>query len=192
MKQQSSKPILIGVAFLLPLFFIAVVFVTSYIPSVNLSTDFNFVYATCSGGNVPYSVRCGNYLNSLYDVDEGALKVELIPQDLDSDGDTIPDVDENYQTRLFFHDTDLNESREITVAEAQDFSLRELITSPDGVAVEWEVSSGSGFFLFYNTRSRNGYYLTKGDTRQELNIIGRDERYYYQDDFMFVGWVLNE
>lgn len=192
MKDSSGKPILIGIAFLLPLFFIAVVFFTSYIPSVRLSTEYDFIYATCSEGNNPYSFNCSNYLNNLYAVNDQELTVEIVPPNLDSDRDLIPDVDENYRTRLFIHDTDLNESREITLVEAQNFSLRELITSPDDVAVEWQTSRSNGFFLFYDTRSRNGYYLTKGNAKQELNIIGSSERNYYRDDFLFLGWVINE
>ena len=192
MKQTSGKPILIGIAFLLPLFFIAVVFVTSTIPSVRLTTDFDFVYATCSGGNTPYNYNCGNYLNILFVVENRALKVKPVPPDLDSDRDTIPDVDENYRTRLFFHDTDLNESREITLTEAQDFSLSGLATSPDGVSVELENSRHVGFFLFFDTRSTSEYFLTKGNVQQELNVISNNERYYYGDDFLFLGWVTNE
>jgi len=192
MKDPSGKPILIGVAFLLPPFFIAVVFFISYIPSIRLSTDYDFVYATCSEGSNPYSYNCSNYLNSMYAVDSGTLRVETVPPDLDSDRDTIPDVDENYRTRLFFHDTEANESREITLQEAQNYGLSELITSFDNVAVEWEASRNNSFFLFYDTRSRNGYYLTRGSVRQELNIIGNNERYYYRDDFLFLGWVIKE
>jgi len=48
------------------------------------------------------------------------------------------------------------------------------------------------FFLFYDARSRNGYYLTRSNVRQELNITGNNERYYYRDDFLFLGWIINE
>jgi len=192
MDEQSGKPILVGIAFLLPLFFIAVVFFTTYLPSRNLSTDYDFVYATCNDANYAYGVACGNYLNSLYAVDNDQLTETAVPPGLDSDRDGIPDVDENYQTRLFFYDTDLDESREISFAEARELSLRDLISSPDGVTVEWRNPRSNGFFLFYDSRSSAGYYLTRGNTRRELNIIGRGDRRYYQDDFMFIGWVLTE
>jgi len=68
------------------------------------------------------------------------LRVETVPPDLDSDRDTIPEVDKNYRTRLFFHDTGANESREIALEEAQNYGLSEFSTSPDNVAVEWEAS----------------------------------------------------
>jgi hypothetical protein len=189
-EEKAAKPILIFVAFLLPLLFIGVVFISSYIPSARLSTDYNFVYTTCSDGTSPYGYNCGNYLNSLYEVQNQSLIELPISSSQDSDGDDVLDVDENYQTRLFIHDTDANTSREITFEEAQALSLRSLITSPDGVAVEWEFSRGNGFFIFYNTSSSSGYYLTKGNARKSLDLINDTERYYYRNDFRFLGWVV--
>ena len=187
----GNKPILVGIAFLLPLLFVGVVFVTSYIPSATLSTDYDFIYATCSEGNTPYSYNCSNYLNNLYGVEDGTLVERPVSAVLDSDRDEIPDIDENYRTRLFYHDTELNQSREITLDEARAFRLRDLITSPDGVAVEWEYSRSRGYFIFYGSSSSYGYYLTRGNARKRLDLIHDGERYYYRDDFQFIGWVLN-
>ena len=129
MEEPQNKSILIGIAFLLPLMFIAVVFISSYVPSIRLSTDYNFVYATCSQGASPYYYNCSNYLHARYGVENGIIQELPIPPELDSDNDDIPDIDENYRTRLFIHDTDLDESREITLEEAQQLNLRDLITS---------------------------------------------------------------
>ncbi|NKB32380.1 MAG: hypothetical protein GKR91_04710 [Pseudomonadales bacterium] len=189
-EEKAGKPILVGVAFLLPLLFVGVVFLSSYIPSARLSTDYDFLYSTCSEGTSPYYYNCGNYLNNLYEVQNQTLIELPISADLDSDGDDIADVDENYRTRLFFHDTETNTSREITLEEAQQYNLRELITSPDGVAVEWEYSRSRGYFIFYSTSSNAGYYLTKGDARKRLDLISDTERYYYRDDLHFLGWVI--
>ena len=190
MEEPRNKPILIGVAFLLPLMFIVVVFLSSYVPSIRLSTDYNFVYATCSEGIRPYYYNCGNYLNARYGVENGTLQELPIPPELDSDNDDIPDINENYRTRLFIHDTELDESREITLDEVQQLNLRNLITSPDGVAVEWEASGRNGFFLFYSSSSNYGYYLTKGNAHKRLNLINDSERSYYRDDFEFLGWIV--
>ena len=190
MEEPRNKPILIGVAFLLPLMFIVIVFLSSYVPSIRLSTDYNFVYATCSEGIRPYYYNCSNYLNAKYAVENGTLQELPIPPELDSDNDDIPDINENYRTRLFIHNTELDESREITLDEARQLNLRDLITSPDGVAVEWESSRRNGFFLFYNGSSNNGYYLTKGNAHKRLSLINDSDRSYYRDDFEFIGWII--
>lgn len=189
-EEKTGKPILVGIAFLLPLLFVGVVFLSSYIPSARLSTDFDFVYATCNDGTTPYVYNCGNYLNNLYEVQNQTLMELPVSATLDSDRDDIPDIEENYRTRLFFHDNETNTSREITFEEAQQYELRDLITSPDGIAVEWEYSRGNGFFIFYSTSSSAGYYLTKGNARKRLDLISDNERYYYRDDFHFIGWVI--
>lgn len=188
--EATGKPILIGIAFLLPLLFIGIVFLTSYIPSMRLSTEYDFVYATCSEGNNVYTHYCGNYLNSLYEI-QGQTVAELaVPADLDSDGDDTPDIEENYRTRLFLHDTESNVSQEITFEEAQALQLRDLITSPDGVAVEWNNSRSRGFFIFYGSSSSGGYFLTKGNAQKRLELISDTGRYYYRNDFKFLGWVV--
>jgi hypothetical protein len=175
MEKSTNKPILIGVAFLLPLLFIGVILLTSTIPSSRLTSEYDFVYATCSEGQNSYRYNCSNYLNRRYQVVNGTLNV----------------IEENYRSRLFLHDVELNQSREITLADAQALSLRDLITSPDDVSVEWEASRSTGFFLFYDARSDSGYYLTKGNAKKELNLIEDNNRSYYQGNFMFVGWVMD-
>ena len=191
MENSTNKPILIGIAFALPLLFIGVIVLTTTIPSSRLTTEYDFVYATCNEGQNVYSYNCSGYLNQYYDVVDGTLTIKVVPEDSDSDRDLIPDVKENYRTRLFVHDVDTNQSREITFDEVQSYSLRDLITSPDDVSVEFEASRSRGFFLFYDSRSNNGYYLTKGSARKELNLIDDGAQYYYSGNFMFVGWVLS-
>ncbi len=191
MEEKQKRAILLAVAFLLPLLFIMTVFITSYVPSVSLSTNYNFVYATCSEGSSPYSYYCSNFLHNRYQVENGQIVEQEIPEDLDSDGDGVLDVNENYRTRLFLHDTELNESEEISLVEAQRLRLDERITSPDGVAVEWEFTSGGSFFPFVRYSSNYGYFLTRGSAKQPLNLINATERTYYRDDFLFLGWVVN-
>lgn len=191
MEEKQKRAILLAVAFLLPLLFIMTVFITSYVPSVSLSTNYNFVYATCSEGSSPYSYYCSNFLHNRYQVENGQIVEQEIPEDLDSDGDGVLDVNENYRTRLFLHNTELNESEEINLVEAQRLRLDERITSPDGVAVEWEFTSGGSFFPFVRYSSNYGYFLTRGSAKQPLNLINTTERTYYRDDFLFLGWVVN-
>ena len=192
MEEKQQRKTLLAVAFMLPLVFIAVVFVTSYIPSAGLTSNFNFVYATCSQGQSPYNYYCSNHLLNLYDIENGRLLEQDIPADLDSDNDGVMDINENYQARLFLHDTANNESEEITFEQAQALTLDERITSPDGVAVKWEYNGGSNFFPFVRYSSRYGYYLTRGNASKELNLINTRNNRYYRDDFRFLGWVIDQ
>jgi hypothetical protein len=183
MKEFFKKNIAIVLAFALPVVFILAVALSTYLPSLFLSTDYNFIYSMCTE-------RQGHsYLQKRYSVVNNKLVVNDIDPAQDSDNDGIPDIKENYSARIFLHDTKKNESREITLEEAQTLSLNSLLTSPDGVTVSSGYDRGADFLFFYGSSSY-GYYLTKGKKRSKLNLINRDNRYYYRDNFRFIGWVL--
>lgn len=190
MKEFLKKNFAIVLAFVLPVALIAIIALSTYLPSLFLSTDYNFLYSACTDGTNYYSYRCDNYLQKRYSVVNNKLVVNDIDPTLDSDNDGIPDINENYTARLFLHDTEKNESREITITEAQTLNLNSLLTSPDGVTVSSHYDRGSDFFFLFDRGSSYGYYLTKGKSRSKLNLINRDDRYYYRDNFQFIGWIL--
>lgn len=187
MKEFLKKNFAIVLAFVLPVALIAIIALSAYFPSFFLSTDYNFVYSVCTEGN-SYSYRCYKYPQKRYSVVNNKLVVHGIDPTLDSDKDGIPDINENYNIRLFLHNTEKNESREITIAEAQTLNLSNLLTSPDGVTVSSHYDRGGD--LFFGIGSSYGYYLTKGKSRSKLNLINSDDPYYYRDNFQFIGWVL--
>lgn len=180
-------------AFILPIALIAVVALSAYLPSLFLSTKYNFVYTSCTDGtNYYYSYNCDTYLQKRFSVVDGKLVSNDVDPALDSDRDGIPDINERYTARIFLHDTEKNESREITLEEAQALTFNDLLTSPDGVTVSshYDRSGGDFFFIFDGGSSSYGYYLTKGKSRDRLNLINGSDQYYYRNNFQFVGWVL--
>lgn len=191
MKEFLRKNFAIVSAFLLPIVLIAFVALSAYLPSLFLSTDYNFVYTACTGNTNSY-YRCNDYLRKRYAVVNNAFVVNPVDLNEDVDKDGIPDSDETYTDRIFLHDTKKNESREITLAEAQTLTLNNLLTSPDGVTISSHYNRGeSGFFPFFDGGSSSyGYYLTKGKGKNKLHLINSSDRYYYQNNFQFIGWVL--
>lgn len=190
MKEFIKKNFAILLAFILPVALIVIVALGTYLPSRSLSTDYNFVYSSCTEGANYYPPRCDNYLQKRYSVVNGKLVVNAIDPVQDSDEDGVPDINENYTARIFLHDTKKNESREITLEEAQTLTLNGLLTSPDGVTVSSNYDRGADFFFLFDGGFSYGYYLTKGKSRSRLNLINHGDRYYYQDNFQFIGWVL--
>ncbi len=192
MKEFFKKNFAIVLAFVLPIALIAIIALSTYLPSLFLSTNYNFIYSSCAEGTNYYPYYCNDYLQKRYSAVNGKLVVNAVDPAQDSDKDGIPDINENYTARIFLHDTKKNESREITLEEAQMLSLNGLLTSPDGVTVSSHYDRGGGdfFFIFGGGSSSYGYYLTKGKSRSKLNLVNRDDRYYYRDKFQFIGWVL--
>lgn len=190
MKEFFKKNFAIVLAFVLPVALVAIIALSTYLPSLFLSTNYNFVYSSCTDGTSYYPYYCNNYLQKRYSVVNGEIVVNSIDPAQDSDKDGIPDINENYTARIFLHDTKKNESREIALEEAQTLSLNGLLTSPDEVTVSSNYDRGADFFFLFDGGSSYGYYLTKGKSRSKLNLINNDDRYYYRDNFQFIGWVL--
>lgn len=179
-------------AFLLPVVLIAIVALSTYLPSLFLSTNYNFVYTACTDGRNYYQYPCDNYLQKRYVVVNNKLITKSVDVKEDADKNGIPDFNEQYTDRIFLHDTQKNVSREITLEEAQSLALNDLLTSPDGVTVSsrYDRRGDDFFFIFGGGSSTYGYYLTKGNSRQKINLINTDDQYYYQHNFQFIGWVL--
>lgn len=192
MKEFLRKNFALVLAFTLPIVLIVVVGLSVYLPSLFLSTDYNFIYTSCTDGTNYYPYRCDNYLQKRYVVVNHALVLNPVDTTQDADKNGIPDFNERYTDRVFLHDTKKNVSREITLAEAQSMKLDSLLTSPDGVTVSnyYDRSGGDFFFIFGGGSSSYGYYLTKGGSRSKINLINGTDQYYYRNNFQFVGWVL--
>jgi hypothetical protein len=188
-----KKNLAILFAFILPIVLIAIVALSTYIPSLLLSTNYNFVYTSCTDEtNYHYSYNCDSDLRKRYSVVGNKIVTNNVELALDSGNDKKIDANENYTAHIFLHNTAKNESREITFEEAQALTLNSLITSPDGVAVSshYDRNGGEFFFIFGGGSSSYGYYLTKGKSRNKLNLINNTDQYYYRNNFQFVGWIL--
>ncbi len=192
MKEFLKKNFAILLAFILPILLIIIVALTAYLPSLFLSTNYNFVYTSCTDGRGYYPYPCANYLQKRYSVVDNKLVTNPVDTTQDSDKNGVPDFSEKYSDRIFLHDTKKNESREITLKEAQLLTLNDLLTSADGVTVSSAYDRrGNDFsFIFGGGSSTYGYYLTKGNSRSKINLINSSDQYYYQNNFQFMGWVL--
>lgn len=192
-----KKNITLILAFSLPLIIIIAVALSVYLPSRNLSTNYDFIYTSCADGINNYPYNCNKYLDRRYSVIDNKLSIKSTGtttiEDYNNQVSRTKDIEEKdlYSDRIFLHDTKTNESREITQEEAMALRLNNLVTSPDGVSVSGNYNyNGNGFFPFGGSRSSFGYYLAKGNTKSKLNLINSSNQYYYQNNFKFIGWVL--
>ncbi len=191
MKKFIKENLVVVIAFMLPVVIIVVVALSTYLPSMFISTDYNFIYTSCSDGKY-YSYECSNYLKESYKVVDGQLVVNTISEEqfFDSNGNPKTEICNSCTARIFLHDTEKNEGREITLEEAKTLVLNRLLTSPDGVTVSSYYDRGADIFPIFDGSSSYGYYLIKGRSKSKLSLINSDDRYYYRDNFQFLGWVL--
>lgn len=189
MTQFIKKNLTLILAFLVPIFFILFVAINAYVPALGISTKYNFVYTSCATDSSNDRYNCEMHLPKVHTVENNKLVFNEINPTMDSDKDGTPDVKENYQIRIFLHDTATNSSREISLEDAQKLKLNKLLTSPDGVTISSNYNNSPGFMLF-DGGSSYGYYLTKGGAKSRLHLINDGDRYAYQNNFHFIGWVL--
>lgn len=192
MKQSLKQHGIVIIAFLLPVVFVAGVVLFTYIPNAFVSSNYNFIYSFCYTGDDFYSRGCEAFSRDYLIVSDGRLVENLsaLRQDVDNDG--IRNEDENYDVRVFLHDTQTNRSKEISLEEAKTYSLDSLVTSPDGYNVGLIKDSNSSSFLFpFHTPSRD-YYLKKGNAKKKLDLVINSNSYYPYETFRFLGWVLPE
>ncbi len=190
MKKFCKQNFVLILAFLLPISFIVIVFLVIYLPPLFLSTNYNFIYSACSQETNPR--LCHDYLDSRYSVVNSKLELNDIDPTLVTDlydDRALLDADKQYKTHLFLHDTEKNESREITEEEARTLKLSALLTSPDGLTVS-KGFSGSADFLFFESGYSYNHYLVKGSHKKKLNLIKVHNSYYGSNNLRFIGWVL--
>ncbi len=186
MKDFLKQNIAIVLAFVLPLTLIVVVALSTYLPSRSLTTNYNFVYALCSGQN---AYPCTESLPLKYTVESGKLIVSTsTSKDLDVGKNGIPDV-RQYPARLFLHDTKTNTNREITEDEGRGLTLNNLLTSPDGIIISGHYNNSGNVFPFGGSSEYN-YFMSKGNASRKLNLITTGDLYYNQNNFAFIGWVM--
>ena len=191
MKEFLKKNFALLLAFILPILLIIGVAVSTYLPSLFIKTNYNFIYSSCTSGSYSYPYYCSDYLKSRYSVVDGKIVLNNVDLNKDLDKNGVPDYKQNYSDRIFLHDTQKNESREITLKEAQALTLSEILTSPDGITVSSRYDRRGGDFLMMSGGgSSYGYYLTKGNSRSRINLINNGDTYYYQNNFQFIGWTL--
>lgn len=190
MEKFIKKNLALSLAFVLPIVLILIIALITYVPSLYVSTDYNFLYASCVNSGDYYSHEsCNSYLQKYYTVVNNRLTVNSLDPTLDYNKDGVPDFNKNFDVHIFLHNTQKNESREVTLEQAQGVMLSNLLTSPDGVTISNDYNQGGYIFPFGGGPSSYGHYLKKGRGKVRMNTINNNGQSYYQDSFQFIGWV---
>ena len=159
-KKQKLAAI-IGV--LIPLFFIVIVAVSVYLPSLSIKPKYDFLYTAGYNG-----------ASNNYKVENGKLQKVYDKFSYESDFPTI-----------YRYNAQTNSSRSIDFTNTNYLSLDDSSKSPDGYAVKGN-SNDSGGFLFWSSSSNDDVFIQKGTGGKKIETSG--DVY----DFKFLGWVVNE
>lgn len=164
MSSKDKLPLLIGIG--LPVLLILYILFVTYIPSLYAKPAYDFIYAQ----NCSYE----------YTIHIVGSKI-------------IADIRDNYniyQTNplpadpgcLYLYDVHTDSSRQISLSEADMFSINSSTKSPDGYTVEKDTEYPGGVFpLFWYGGGDTGYYLTGHGLHRGI----ANSSY----DFQFLGWI---
>lgn len=170
---RKNLPLIVGIA--LPIFFIVVISVLIYTPSLFVKPQYDFLYTT-----VDSNYRYLNYQQS-YKVENNRIVIEQKP--------TVENVEYAGEApTLYRYDIQTNAARQISFYDAANLSLDPGPTSPDGYTVSYSYSHDGIFELFGSNGNNSGYYVANSTGKKRLGglTIGR----YGDGGFTFIGWVL--
>lgn len=159
---REKWPLIVGLC--LPILLVIFVVVTSYIPSMLVKPQYNFLYTDKS-----------------YDYDAKVINNKLqLTQ-------TTVNYNNNYyyktpvEPTFYVYDQKTNSSKTISSTEAQSLKLDSSNKSPDGFTVGTNDSSYSYFPFFYGG-NRGGYYLQGKGLNKKIDSTNYN--------FNFVGWII--
>ncbi len=187
---KSNIPLVIGL--LLPVLMILFVAGSIYLPSLGekAQPQYDFLYGVDTSYGAPgtyqYFVRGGKLMreeNPEYMLNEPGSTRPIPAKPLKAPVDNA---------RLYVHNVQTNESREITFEEAELLSLDYSMKSPDGFEMRQNHGGGSMFTEMFGGYRGNDYgkrYLIGNGSSVELNLKGSTEPYFYTP-FQFFGWVM--
>ena len=91
------------------------------------------------------------------------------------------------EPKFFVHDVIKNESKEISFDQTQELNLDSRIKSSDGFEVVY--GNRDNGFPFFSGTDYNARYLKGHGVSTKLNLQSSGP--YYNDNFQFLGWILD-
>lgn len=189
MNWRNNVSLIVGLS--LPILMILFVAGSIYLPRMGkrVVPQYDFLYKIDQGdGAYTYAVKNGK-------LERGEnVHARPILYDVGPDGNPVYDPKTPAQidtTKLYTHDTDKNESREVSFEDAEKLALDSRGMSPDGFEVAQQSGSNGIFTDIFGGGSRdyNSRYLTGHGRSEKLNLENNSQNGYYYYNFQFLGWI---
>ncbi|MDR3642263.1 MAG: hypothetical protein P4L74_01375 [Candidatus Doudnabacteria bacterium] len=172
MINKQKLPLYIALA--VPVLMIILVAAFIYMPGAGKHPKYNFLYMT---GNSVYDYGYGS---TGYQVSGGRL-IYTPPAQTSA----YPPVPQTGPVNFYLYDVAKGQATEVTLAQAQMYTLDPTNSSPDGYFVQ-QGNSGGGDFLFGGGGGDYNSWYIKGNNRAvKLNLKLTGSAY---SNFKFLGW----
>ena len=171
----NRKNIPLYIALAIPVVMIIAIAAFIYLPGATKQPKYNFLYMT--GSNVY------GYGSQQYVVSAGHLTQNPQPLPVPVTNYIPPQNDAHF----YIYNVSTNQATEVSLAQAQSYTLSSNNTSPDGYTVQ-QGNSGGGDFLFGSgPNDYNNWFLNGYNRSRKLNIQTGSPNVPY--NFQFLGWV---
>jgi len=177
---QIKKNISLILGILIPIFMVAFVAATIYVPplfpGIFTPPQYNFLYRMSAA-----------YDAVEYSVEDGKLRSQKLPPEIRNVVimGNPKNIDKNRSSKFFIYDVKENNSKAVSLLEAQALSLDANLQSADGFSV---VSGGGGMFMLDFGANYSARYIKGPHFSRKLNIRLNDDNSSY---FHFLGWIKN-
>lgn len=164
---KEKLPLLVGI--LIPIGLVVLVFAYSFIPTLLVKPQYDFLYAK------------QDYDDSKVQVISGKLTIT----ESERDSYDYYEEEDEYSVRstpdpeIYYYSVSTSTSKRVSIDEAMNYKLLGESNSPDGFRVGRNSSGGSVFPFYFSDEDDGLYLLGKGLKKK----VGSD--YYLK----FVGWV---
>lgn len=173
---KKNLPLIIGLA--LPVLFIIIISAIVFTPNVFIKPAHDFIYSNETNYYNPYQYQL------TYVVENEKITTSKIPVNTDFKEPTNRQV----SPTLYIYNVKDDSTHQITLEEAQKYTLDPGPTSADGYVVAYNYGHYGLFELFGSNGNNNAWYVTKGTGKKRLNGLTTD-RYYGSGNFKFIGWI---
>jgi hypothetical protein len=172
--KTKNLPLIIGIS--LPVIFIIIISVVIFTPSLFIKPQHNFIYTTEDTyyGNEKYA--------KTYEIKDS--KIVLVPSTVQENQMLQKDA-----PTLYLYDVKTDSSHQISLEEAQKYTVDPGPSSPDGYTVTYEYGHDGIFELFGSRNDNDGYFISKGNGKKKINGLSSDQYSRYGRWFNLIGWI---
>ena len=158
------------IAFLIPILLVILVLISIWLPRFLVHPTQDFIYSVGD-----------EYSSSYYYVVQGE---QIVRQEVNLPKEQIYRVPASGQIEpaLYYYDVETNESRMLTLDEAQVYQISPQPVSDDG----YQIVRGAEYFPF-DGNNQDSLYIKGHSFSKRLNVVLGNTGYY--TPFRFLGWV---
>lgn len=201
--KKENLPIFIAIG--LPIFFVILISIIIFVPSLLIDPEYNFLYTHRDSSYYSYRENYSDLieygivnnkitiLNPDYLIKDEKVytkNIKNLSDDVSGNFDVtnLKEIDEEMLPGIFLYDFESETSKKISLSEAMKLNLDSGPSSPDGYIVSYKNDHSGIFEIFGSSNNNRGWYVNKGNSGKKIDGLLNDDG-YYNYGLKFIGWI---